>query len=254
MPLPSVPGAKLTVAVPPVTGGTADRRSSPAAAGAAGLGLILLIVGAVTGKKREASAGSTVPGIAVGTQPRGQAMSQPAFGTAQTEMSASSHAVGTPSPIGQSGDDASYSSANLGPGAMIGRWEIIKRLGSGGMADVYLARARGEAGFEKLVAVKVMHPHLARNERAVEHFLDEARLPSRISHPNVVADPGPRQDRQRLRHRHGVRRRRRSRAAARVRARRAAPGADRRRPRHPVPDLRRPQRRAQVDDRPTARR
>jgi serine/threonine-protein kinase len=75
---------------------------------------------------------------------------------------------------------------NLGPGAMVGRWEIIKRLGSGGMADVFLAHSRGEAGFEKQVAIKVMHPHLARNERAVEHFLDEARLAARISHPNVV--------------------------------------------------------------------
>ncbi|MEP6866385.1 MAG: hypothetical protein ABJE66_37550, partial [Deltaproteobacteria bacterium] len=169
MPLPSVPGAKVTVAVPPVTGGPQTPLVG-GGAGAAGLGLILLLVGAVTGKKREA--GSTAQGMPGGTQPRGQASSQPGFGTAQTEMSASSHAVGTPSPIGQSGNDASYSSANLGPGALLGRWEIIKRIGSGGMADVYLARSRGEAGFEKQVAVKVMHPHLARNERAVEHFLD----------------------------------------------------------------------------------
>ena len=152
--------------------------------GAAGLGLILLIVGVVAGKKREAAPASTSQGIAVGTQPQGQAVAPSGFGTAQTQMSSSAHAVGTPSPIAAT--EAAFSSANLGPGAMIGRWEILKRLGSGGMADVYLARARGEAGFEKQVAVKVMHPHLARNERAVEHFLDEARLSSRISHPNVV--------------------------------------------------------------------
>jgi len=179
MPLPSVPGAKITVAIPPVTGGP----QTPLVAGgggAAGLGLILLIIGAIAGKKRDA--GSTAQGMAVGTQPSGQAPSS--FGTAQTQMSSSSHAVGTPSPIGAT--EAAFSSANLGPGAMIGRWEILKRLGSGGMADVYLARARGEAGFEKQVAIKVMHPHLARNERAVDHFLDEARLSSRISHPNVV--------------------------------------------------------------------
>ena len=47
---------------------------------------------------------------------------------------------------------------NLGPGALVGRWEIIKRLGSGGMADVFLARARGEAGFEKTVALKRILP------------------------------------------------------------------------------------------------
>jgi serine/threonine-protein kinase len=73
------------------------------------------------------------------------------------------------------------------PGAMIGRWEVVRQLGSGGMADVFLARAKGDAGFEKLVAIKVMHPHLARNQRAVELFLDEARLAARITHGNVVA-------------------------------------------------------------------
>ena len=65
---------------------------------------------------------------------------------------------------------------------MIGRWEIVRRLGSGGMADVYLAQAKGDGGFEKLVAIKVMHSHLARTQRAVDHVLDEARLAARIHH------------------------------------------------------------------------
>jgi serine/threonine-protein kinase len=54
------------------------------------------------------------------------------------------------------------------------------------MAEVFLARATGEAGFEKTVALKVLHASLARNQRAVAHFLDEARLASRLSHPNIV--------------------------------------------------------------------
>ncbi|HEY0251886.1 MAG TPA: serine/threonine-protein kinase, partial [Kofleriaceae bacterium] len=177
MTLDGVPNAKVTIASPPITGGV----QTPLVAGGgglAGLGLILLIVGLVTGKKQQQ------PGFAAGTQPTqpSQPISQQAFGNAQTQMS-SSVAMGTPAPIDSS---ASFSTANLGPGSMIGRWEILKRLGSGGMADVYLARSRGEAGFEKQVAVKVMHPHLARNERAVDHFLDEARLAARIDHPNVV--------------------------------------------------------------------
>lgn len=175
--LDGVPNAKVTVASPPVTGGV----QTPIVVGGeafAGLGLILLLVGLVTGKK------SAVGGIGplAGTQPP-QGTYGTDVGTAQTQMSSSGHAIGTPAPIDST---AGFSTANLGPGAMIGRWEIIKRLGSGGMADVYLARSRGEAGFEKLVAVKVMHPHLARNERAVDHFLDEARLAARIDHPNVV--------------------------------------------------------------------
>ena len=181
MALPSVPNAKITVQSPPLTGGP-QMPLIAGGGGAAAFGLILLLVGLVGGKQAVQSS-STVPGM----QPA-NALSQ--FGTAQTQISSGSvgsmGAQGTPSPVTGPLPSASISSANLGPGSMIGRWEIIKRIGSGGMADVYLARARGEAGFEKLVAVKVMHPHLARNERAVEHFLDEARLASRIDHPNVV--------------------------------------------------------------------
>jgi serine/threonine-protein kinase len=99
-------------------------------------------------------------------------------------------AVGTPVAPGSvtviSGPSPGASTANLQAGSVLGRWEIVKRLGSGGMADVHLARARGEAGFEKLVALKVMHPFLARSERAVSHFLDEARVAAQIVHPNVV--------------------------------------------------------------------
>src|SRR5262249_49688172 len=111
----------------------------------------------------------------------------PAFANAQTQLSQSGlGAAGTPVPVdGTSG--AQIVPANLGPGATIGRWEVVRRLGSGGMADVYLAQAKGDGGFEKLVAIKVMHSHLARNQRAVDHFLDEARLAARIHHPNVVA-------------------------------------------------------------------
>ena len=71
-------------------------------------------------------------------------------------------------------------------GNPFGRYQPIKLLGSGGMADVYLARSLGEAGFEKQVALKIMHPHLGRVEEAVAHFLDEARLASRMNHPNIV--------------------------------------------------------------------
>jgi tRNA A-37 threonylcarbamoyl transferase component Bud32 len=74
-----------------------------------------------------------------------------------------------------------------GPGSQFGRYSLIKRLGSGGMADVYLARITGEAGFEKLFALKIMHEQLARQRPdAVEHFLDEARTVARFSHPNIV--------------------------------------------------------------------
>ena len=71
-------------------------------------------------------------------------------------------------------------------GRRLGRYEVLSQLASGGMAGVYAARARGVAGFERLVAIKVLHPHLAYEEEFISMFLDEARLAARIRHPNVV--------------------------------------------------------------------
>jgi serine/threonine-protein kinase len=67
-----------------------------------------------------------------------------------------------------------------------GRYTLLKRLGHGGMAEVHLARVTGEAGFERLVALKLINPQMAADPLLVEHFLDEARLAARLSHPNIV--------------------------------------------------------------------
>jgi serine/threonine-protein kinase len=71
------------------------------------------------------------------------------------------------------------------PPPKLGRYTIFHEVGSGGMATVYLARIEGAAGFEKLVALKTIHKHLARESTFVEMFLDEARIASKINHPNV---------------------------------------------------------------------
>jgi len=62
------------------------------------------------------------------------------------------------------------------------RFELIAELASGGMATVFLARLSGMAGFQRLYAIKRLHPHLARETEFVEMFLDEARLAARIHH------------------------------------------------------------------------
>lgn len=67
-----------------------------------------------------------------------------------------------------------------------GRYETIQPLATGGMAAVYLGRAVGAGGFERRVAIKVMHGHIADDPDFVAMFLDEARLAARIHHPNVV--------------------------------------------------------------------
>src|SRR4051812_22095228 len=66
------------------------------------------------------------------------------------------------------------------------RYELIGELASGGMATVYLARLAGVGGFQRFVAIKRLHPHLAQEEEFIEMFLDEARLAAGIHHPHVV--------------------------------------------------------------------
>ncbi|WP_394833285.1 protein kinase [Pendulispora rubella] len=68
----------------------------------------------------------------------------------------------------------------------LGRYTLFGELAAGGMATVYLGRVRGAVGFGRTVAIKRLHPHLARDPELVSRFVDEARLVARVHHPNVV--------------------------------------------------------------------
>lgn len=72
-------------------------------------------------------------------------------------------------------------------GRVLGRYALFDEIAAGGMATVHLGRMLGPVGFAKTVAIKCLHPHLARDPEFVSMFLDEARLAARIQHPNVVA-------------------------------------------------------------------
>src|SRR4051794_2927684 len=76
------------------------------------------------------------------------------------------------------------------PGIMMSQWfgdyEIIKPLRVGGMATLYLARRHGAAGFSRLVALKMIHSSLVAQPGFIAMFIDEARICSQISHPNIV--------------------------------------------------------------------
>ncbi len=73
------------------------------------------------------------------------------------------------------------------PRRRLGRYELIAEIAAGGMGIVCLARSVGVGGFRRLFAIKVMHPHLVRDQQFVGMLLDEAQLAARIHHPNVVA-------------------------------------------------------------------
>jgi len=80
----------------------------------------------------------------------------------------------------------SFEPRALSPGTRLGKHEIIRRLAVGGMAELYLARAIGIEGFEKLVVIKRVHPHLASDADFIRMFLNEAKLAAALDHPNVT--------------------------------------------------------------------
>jgi serine/threonine protein kinase len=67
-----------------------------------------------------------------------------------------------------------------------GPYTLLRRLAAGGMAEVYLARTAGPAGFEKLVAIKRIHPDHTAREGFDSMLLDEAKLSVALSHRNIV--------------------------------------------------------------------
>src|SRR5262245_21934690 len=72
------------------------------------------------------------------------------------------------------------------PGETFGKYVLVRRLATGGMADIYLARQSGVEGFQKPCVIKRILPQLADDQQFVSMFLDEARIAALLTHPNIV--------------------------------------------------------------------
>jgi serine/threonine protein kinase len=71
-------------------------------------------------------------------------------------------------------------------GARLGKYQLLRRIATGGMAELFLARAVAMAGFEKLVVLKRILPQHAESDEFIKMFLTEARLAATLHHPNIV--------------------------------------------------------------------
>jgi len=67
-----------------------------------------------------------------------------------------------------------------------GRYELIRKLATGGMGQIFLARQKGPVGFQKLLVVKRILPHLSEEDEFIRMFFDEARIAALLNHPNVA--------------------------------------------------------------------
>ncbi|MBS1766764.1 MAG: protein kinase [Acidobacteria bacterium] len=73
------------------------------------------------------------------------------------------------------------------PGAEeYGNYFLVDKIAVGGMAELFRAQQRGVQGFQKIVAIKRILPHLVDNEDFVTMFIDEAKLAAQLTHPNIV--------------------------------------------------------------------
>ena len=67
-----------------------------------------------------------------------------------------------------------------------GPYRLLQRVAVGGMAEVFKAKRSGVEGFEKVVAVKRILPHLSDNKEFVDMFVDEAKMVAGLTHPSIV--------------------------------------------------------------------
>gem|GEM_PF-3750471 len=82
-----------------------------------------------------------------------------------------------------SGKPLSVSSERL---PRLGRYQVLSKIAEGGMAEIFLAKAIGVMGFERLAAIKLIRPHLMEDSDFLKMFLDEARIAMHLRHRNIV--------------------------------------------------------------------
>ena len=83
-------------------------------------------------------------------------------------------------------DKARRTPASLSPGDQFGRYQLLERIGKGGMAEVFRAVAHGVQGFERMFVVKRIRPDQSDSPKFVQMFCEEARISALLHHPNIV--------------------------------------------------------------------
>ncbi len=110
----------------------------------------------------------------------------------EAPLDVAAYLMGHREPVSFQSDKSDPQTTPTGPGptfgvrTQVGKYEILSKLGEGGMAEVFLGRQRGPEGFEKKVVIKHILPHLAARPEFVLMFQQEARIAARLSHSHVV--------------------------------------------------------------------
>jgi TonB family protein len=117
--------------------------------------------------------------------PPTQAPAQPKrFDTAR--MQAYTEKVPVSQPVVAPPAQARAEEEEVTDGVKFGQYVLVEKIATGGMAEVWKARMRGVEGFQKIVAIKKILPHLSDNQDFIEMFIDEAKLAAQLNHNNII--------------------------------------------------------------------
>jgi len=67
-----------------------------------------------------------------------------------------------------------------------GPYRLVRQVAVGGMAEIHLAKTKGIAGFEKYVAIKMIHPNFAEDDQFIQMLVDEAKITVHLTHGNIA--------------------------------------------------------------------
>jgi len=170
--VPATPGGPAATAAPPVEAAPPEAKSR------------------LTTKFRAAEAHEPAPEhdvldlAAIADEALGQAPPPASAGEAGAPSAAAEPGAGAP-PIEEPAPPAPEPGRSGGEGTY-GPYRLLQRIALGGMAEVFKAKRSGVEGFEKVVAVKRILPHLSDNKEFVDMFVDEAKMVAGLTHPNIV--------------------------------------------------------------------
>ena len=91
----------------------------------------------------------------------------------------------TPAPVKEAIPAAVAAKIDQDEGINFGQYLLLEKIATGGMAELFLAKRKGVEGFEKILAIKRILPHMSDNEEFVTMFIDEAKLAAQLTHHNI---------------------------------------------------------------------
>src|SRR5688572_1477831 len=71
-------------------------------------------------------------------------------------------------------------------GGQFGPYRLVKQIATGGMAEIHLAKTKGIEGFEKYVALKMIHPNFSSDDHFIQMLIDEAKISVQLTHVNIA--------------------------------------------------------------------